>query len=311
MSEAADTRRRRERTYGKESSLLEASHYCEIPVVRVSERSHLPSPVHTLQLAVHTLQLARAHLAARQRCKPRAYQRSSLMRELRLLRLRAIERAPLRTLCVHLGAHLCDPLRARHELRLRPRMLLHSPPNDIIALCEVHRHALRLLTVEWRVDEDLDAVALGVLEVERDGVAVAHRDDLRHPALGGSSSLHLTQAVKAVGAAQGDLVDGGGAALLTAGAEHQLMVLLRVPAQEHEGAARERAPVSDREPQHSHVEVAEGSGVGREDAKVGEGEARRCALVTFDRKGVSAARHAIMRAGGRGRRGRPSSDLFT
>src|SRR5258705_13792077 len=42
----------------------------------------------------------------------------------------------------------------------------------VVRLLEVERLAARLRRIEWRIDIELDRIALGILEVERPGVAV-------------------------------------------------------------------------------------------------------------------------------------------
>src|SRR6266851_10265782 len=70
------------------------------------------------------------------------------------------------------GLDALHPGLATHEPRPAAAHGFGPPQDLVVRLVEVERLAAGLRRVEGRVDVELDGIALGILEVERPGVAV-------------------------------------------------------------------------------------------------------------------------------------------
>jgi hypothetical protein len=93
---------------------------------------------------------------------------------------------------IHAPRHLGAPLVYRLEARLLARLGLRPFPKLVVRQLHVHRDAQRLLHVPRRVDEELDAIAFGIMEVDRQRVAVRGGIELLH-LLGDHAPVHLAQ----------------------------------------------------------------------------------------------------------------------
>src|SRR5712672_1545407 len=74
--------------------------------------------------------------------------------------------------CIQLRLDALHPGLATHEPRPAAAHGFGAPQDLVVRLVEVERLAAGLRRVEGRVDVELDRIALGILEVERPGVAV-------------------------------------------------------------------------------------------------------------------------------------------
>src|ERR1700704_3674934 len=74
--------------------------------------------------------------------------------------------------CVEPGLDALHPGLATHEARPAAAHRFGAPQDLVVRLVEVERLAAGLRRVERRVDIELDRGALGVLEIERPGIAV-------------------------------------------------------------------------------------------------------------------------------------------
>src|SRR5437016_8411486 len=69
------------------------------------------------------------------------------------------------------------PFLHRLEAIARPAVLLGLAVEFVLGLVEVDLEAQRLRHIPWCVAEHLDLIALGILGIDRPGVAVAGRPD--------------------------------------------------------------------------------------------------------------------------------------
>src|SRR3954452_17317365 len=138
-----------------------------------------------------------------------------------------------------------------------------------------NKSAQRLLHVRGCVDEELDAVALGIVEVDRERVAVRGRVHLLHLLLD-QPPVHLPQSGK-VRHAERDLVYRAERQLTRpAGGEDDLVVVLGIAREQHElqPAARriEIAGVGDGKTEHACVKIPHSREIGHEHPHVAERE---------------------------------------
>src|SRR5688500_14875795 len=92
------------------------------------------------------------------------------------------------TAAVELGSPFVDRL----EARAAARVALDPCPELGVGEREVDRDPQRLLDIPRRIDEKLDAVALGIEEVNRERVAMRDGIEFAH-ALLGDAPMHLAQ----------------------------------------------------------------------------------------------------------------------
>ena len=168
------------------------------------------------------------------------------------------------------GLDVLHPGLAAHEPRPAAAHRFGAPQDLVVRLVEVERLAAGLRRVERRVDIELDRIALGILEVERPGVAVVGDPVLADAFLEERLAVGL-QRVERI-EPEGDLVHRIVGQLLGPSVEqHELVMAFRVLG--HEGDARARAAgaaVADDEAHDARVEVDHAVEVGGMHAEMRE-----------------------------------------
>ena len=168
------------------------------------------------------------------------------------------------------GLDVLHPGLAAHEARPAAAHRFGAPQDLVVRLVEVERLAAGLRRVERRVDIELDRIALGILEIERPGVAVVGDPVLADAFLEERLAVAL-QRVERI-EPEGDLVHRIVGQLLGPSVEqHELVMAFGVLG--HEGDARARAAgaaVADDEAHDARVEVDHAVEVGGMHAEMRE-----------------------------------------
>jgi hypothetical protein len=159
---------------------------------------------------------------------------------------------------------------ATHEPRPAAAHGFGAPQDLVVRLVEVERLAAGLRRVEGRVDVELDGIALGILEVERPGVAVVGDPVLGDAFLDERLAVGFQRVERLE--PEGDLVHRiVGKVLRPPVEQHELVMAFRVLG--HEGDARPGATgaaVADQETHDARVEVDHAVEVGGVHAKMRE-----------------------------------------
>ena len=149
-------------------------------------------------------------------------------------------------------------------------MLFERGPQLVIGQRKVDGHAARLGHVPRRIDEELDAILLGVVEVDRKRIAVGNGAELGR-VLVRNAALQLAQRLEAVDAER-ELVDDVELKIgRSAGGEHDLVMLARIAGHEDDlPAVGGRPAVGDGKAEEAAVEIHHARHVGDEKADVAE-----------------------------------------